>query len=557
LEAKLRSQSAHELELIAHLAHTLASSAGVDGVLRAAAELFFVRLPAERLTVYLVDSDPSRFLVREVSLAGQTRAVKLRAALSGTPAAELRDRIAKVLDSGSDVSRDAELVRCPLSIEGDVLGVLEIAGPKVPVGPDEQRLISIAAAHLIASIQRERLIDQLDRKQRDLADAKRHLARSGWLESLGELLAGTAHEFNNLISAILGRAQILRRVVESPELLRSIEVIEKAAIDGSGLVKRIRDRMQQDSATRARPVELSTLVRDTVERVVTRIESRLSGEAIDVEIELDSTPAVLGNATELRQVLTNLTYNAVDAMPEGGRLIVRTGTDSAKGEAWFEVEDSGTGMDEETKESMFQPFFTTKGSRGTGLGLSVSLEIVTRHGGRFDVDSEPGRGTRVRATLPTHRGVDLRLTPRHEMEAVRLQPTTAQRHDVARPRILVIDDDRAVRDVLTEMLHTAEYQVVAAASGEEGLALFRGSRFDLVFTDLGMPSMNGWEVAAEIKAQSPRTPVGVITGWDASVDRERLRDLGVDLIIAKPFRFQEVMDVVLAAIGPAERTPDG
>ena len=564
-----------ELALSAALARAVASSVGLEGVLRAAAELIGLRISAGRITLFVLSTDRASFYVREaVRKTGSEPIVRIMPPLNGAAAEELRQSIAP-LGQVPEPKFSGSTLQWPVLASGDAVGMLEVPDVLGPIGEAERRVLSIAADQIAASIRQERLIDALERKQHDLADARKHLARSGWLESLGEVVAGTAHEFNNVISAILGRAQILRRMVTAPEQVRSLEVIEQAASDGSGLVQRIRERMQQETASKGRPVQLNALVRETVERASTRIESRLGGGPIQIEVEPRTTRPVLGDATELRQVLTNLIYNAVDAMPRGGRLVVRTGTDAGKNEVWFEVQDEGTGMDDETRHRIFQPFFTTKGANGTGLGLSVSQEIISRHGGRFEVHSHPGQGTRIRALLPAHFGSELFMTPRHGLEAIRLPGTPspaaappvpaaegAPAEAASTPaRILVIDDDRAVRDVLTEILRTGDHQVVAASSGEEGLALFRESPFDLVFTDLGMPSMNGWEVAAEIKAQSPGTPVGVITGWDTSVDRVRLNQLGVDLIVAKPFRLEQVLAVVASALsakasGPARAAPE-
>lgn len=547
VEAKPRAHSSiNELTLTAELARLVASSAGLEGVLRAAADLIALRLPADRITVYVLDAERSSFAVREVSSNGSGFVVRIRPPITGAAAEEMRQMLA----GGVESRFKNGVLQVELVASGEVVGALEIAGHEVPLGEQERRLLSLAADQISSCVRQERLSDQLERKQRDLADTKQHLARSRWLESLGQLVAGTAHEFNNVISAILGRAQLLRRTVASPEVLRSLDVIEQAAMDGSGLVKRIRDRLQDAGPTHTRPVQLNMLVRETVERAATRIEGRIGGGPISLEIEPRPARPVLAHATELRQVLTNLIYNAVDAMPQGGRLVVRTGSTPEKNEVWFEVEDEGSGMDEETRARVFEPFFTTKGSNGTGLGLSVSHEIIARHGGRFEVESAPQCGTRFRAVLPAHLGSDLFITPRHGMEAIRIaehvRPEVAPKPE--KPAILVIDDDVAVLDVLSEMLRTADYQVVKAASGEEGLALFQASSFDLVFTDLGMPSMNGWEVVAAIKAQSPSTPIGVITGWEATVDRDRLHQLGVDLILAKPFRYQQVVELVERAL---------
>jgi CheY-like chemotaxis protein len=318
-------------------------------------------------------------------------------------------------------------------------------------------------------------------------------------------------------------------------------VIEQAAADGCSLAERMRAMVSEAPAPSRQALSLESLIRDTAERATPRIHSRRAESPIDVVVEPKGAALVIGDPGELRQVLTNLLYNAVDALPHGGKVALRCGV--AAGEAWAEVEDNGAGMDAHTRERIFEPYFTTKGARGTGLGLSVCRQIVAGHGGRIELDSELGRGTRIRVVLPAHLGGRRTSSPPPISMA---EPITARIPLKAAPKasILVIDDDLAVRDVLTEILRTDNYDVVAAASGPDGIALLGTSRFDLVFTDLGMPGMNGWEVAADIRAKAPGTAIGVITGWESQVDRARLNELGIDLVVPKPFRFQQVLDIV-------------
>jgi CheY-like chemotaxis protein len=204
------------------------------------------------------------------------------------------------------------------------------------------------------------------------------------------------------------------------------------------------------------------------------------------------------------------------------------------------VEDTGSGMSDETRQRMFDPFFTTKGAEGTGLGLSVSYQVIQRHGGEFSVFSEEGKGSRIRVALPALGQARPVAAPPNPVKG----PSPLLQRTRTCGSILLIDDDAAVRETLAEILVSKGHEVVGASGGAEGLKALEAGTFDLVLTDLGMPDMNGWEVAERIRTLSPGTPIGVITGWGASLDEARLEEYGVDLILAKPFRFDQVLEVV-------------
>jgi CheY-like chemotaxis protein len=244
----------------------------------------------------------------------------------------------------------------------------------------------------------------------------------------------------------------------------------------------------------------------------------------------------MGNPSELREVLTNIIFNAVDAMPKGGKLTIAT---QPQAEDWVEVRitDTGIGMTEEVKNRVFDPFFTTKGVTNSGLGMSVSYGIVRRHGGEILIESEPGKGTTFILHLPTGYGE----------EAV-VEKGVVPVRESRQARILVIDDEDSVRDVLSRMLKTKGHQVVVASDGEEGIERFRSESFDLVLTDLGMPKLSGWDVGKTIKGINPKIPIAMITGWGVELDREKLSESGIDLIVCKPFNFDQVTHLVFEAM---------
>jgi signal transduction histidine kinase/ActR/RegA family two-component response regulator len=544
---------------LSRIAKAIGSTLDVEGVFRIVGEQLQRVVPYQRLALKILKPGEAVFQVRTIERPGPYEPVRVRL-LDPIPAGTdspltqaLAERRSRVVERPHDpeVARrdsmfDAGVTRyAVVPIIADApLGALSVgAGDDTALSATELELLEDLAGHMAIALKNGRMIADLETAYTDLKDTKDRLVRSERLQALGELAAGVAHDFNNLLAAVLGRAQMLKVMLadEAEEVLKSVAVIEQAALDGAGTVRRIQEFAKAKSDAHFMVVPLNALIRDTVERALTKVRANEHQAPIELSLELGDAGHVHGNPSDLRHVLTNLLYNAVDALDLGGRLTVRTGTDPAGALTWFEVEDTGRGMDEETLAKIFSPFFTTKGSRGTGLGLSVSLGIVERHKGEIGVWSVKGKGSRMRVQLPAHGS----STSGPPTEPARTHQTRAAFRDA---RILVIDDDAAVREVLADILRTGDHQVASAESGAEGLALFEAGKFDLVFTDLGMPGMNGWEVAGKIKELSPRTPVGLITGWGASLDEKRMKDLGVDLLVSKPFRYQQVLELVSEAM---------
>jgi CheY-like chemotaxis protein len=229
-------------------------------------------------------------------------------------------------------------------------------------------------------------------------------------------------------------------------------------------------------------------------------------------------------------MLVNLILNALDAMPQGGRLTFAT--QRLNEDVELTVSDTGVGMSEEVRRRIFDPFFTTRSPQRAGLGLSVVHGIVARHRGDIEVESREGHGSTFRLTLPaTHRGVDQPVMPSPPPESERAS-------------ILVIEDEAPLRKTLSDILVAANHNVQAASDGLEGLAMFQRGSFDVVFTDLSMPELSGLEVARAVKKMAPKVPVILVTGWGDQLDPARIRESGVDLMIAKPFRMERVMSTL-------------
>ncbi|HEU4835792.1 MAG TPA: ATP-binding protein [Pyrinomonadaceae bacterium] len=371
------------------------------------------------------------------------------------------------------------------------------------------------------------------------------------LSALGELASGVAHDFNNTLAGILGRAQLLQRLDDPEKIRRGLEIIIKTAEDGAKTVKRIQDFARQRRDHNFELVSIDQILMDASE--ITRPRWKNCAEAsnihITVNLHIGSNAMVMGDDSELREVLVNMVFNAIDAMPEGGTLSLTTRT--AGDSVIITVIDTGVGMYPEVRSKIFDPFFTTKGKAGLGLGLAVSFGIIRRHGGNIEVESQYGKGTEFRITLPVARMEEKSASQVEQVESVEtvvpsvsLDALSVHSMDRPRTRMLVVDDEDFVRELLGEILEGEHCDVYLAAGGSEALAAFRETEFDGVFTDVGMPGMSGWELAREIRQLNASIPIAVITGWGEAVGSHEQREAGVNWVVAKPFTADRIAELV-------------
>jgi CheY-like chemotaxis protein len=372
------------------------------------------------------------------------------------------------------------------------------------------------------------LADNLERSQSSLVKTER-------LRALGEMAAGVAHDFNNLLSVILGRTELMLRRVREADTTRDLEAVRRAAQDGADTVRRIQEFTRTRRTRTFERVELCDVAREVVELTRPRWELEAQARGVTYEFTVEGTaPPVAGRPEELREVLTNLITNAVDAMPAGGACRLRLDADGDW--AVMSVTDTGVGMAEEMRRRVFEPFFTSKGPRGTGLGLAVSWGIVTRHGGTIEVESTPGQGTTFHMRLP----IPVTLPD----VVVGLPMTVAPRP----ARLLLIEDEPEVQAVLAELLREAGYGVAVAKDGMEGIEHCERESVDVVLSDISMPGISGWDVAARLRARYPHIPIGFVTGWGDQLDPERLAGAGVDFVVAKPFQAHDILRHVAQAV---------
>jgi signal transduction histidine kinase/CheY-like chemotaxis protein len=369
------------------------------------------------------------------------------------------------------------------------------------------------------------------------------------LSALGELASGVAHDFNNTLAGILGRAQLLQRTDDPEKLRRGLDIIIKTAEDGAKTVKRIQDFARQRRDHNFELVSIDQILMDASE--ITRPRWKNCAEASNIHIslvlEIDSNAMVMGDDSELREVLVNMVFNAVDAMPDGGTLTLSSRTVGEQ--VVIKVADTGVGMYPEVRSRIFDPFFTTKGTAGLGLGLAVSFGIIRRHSGNIEVESQYGKGTEFRIMLPVAKIAETPIVKRElAVETPEPPPLTATASADTHPptRLLVVDDEDFVRELLSEILEGEHCEVELAQDGTEALALFREREFDGVFTDVGMPGMSGWELAREIRQVNQTIPIAIITGWGEIVGSNEQRAAGVDWVVAKPFTADRIAELVRA-----------
>ncbi len=433
----------------------------------------------------------------------------------------------------------------PLVAKERVIGALGVADrPGRLFDREDIRLAQAFADQAAIALENSRLYGDLKAALDKIEAAQQQIVQAERLRALGEMAGGIAHDFNNVLAVIVGRAQLLLSQTDDPDLRRQLQVIEKVALDGARTVRRIQEFTRMRLARPFQPVDLNQVVEEVVEITRSRWkdEAQAKGVAYDLRMETTPLPPTVGDPSELSEALTNLVFNALDAMPLGGKITLRTGVEGDR--VSVVVADTGIGMSDEVRQRIFDPFFTTKAGRGSGLGLSVVYGIIARHGGEVEVRSREGEGSAFTVRLPV------------EWEA--LEP--AQVAPAPRPhrsaKILVVEDEREVREMVVDMLAGRGHRVTACGDGRSALARFEEEQFDLVVTDLGMPGISGWEVAKGVKLRHPETPVALVTGWGDQVDPDDVGRKGIDFLVAKPFRIDDLTAVVARALNPGRKQPD-
>jgi signal transduction histidine kinase len=410
------------------------------------------------------------------------------------------------------------------------------AGPDALLFADHEEIRDIARQIRRTKVEMDRSVLSMRSWARDLgrrlAEGPRGLSRDEDLRALGETVGGLAHNFNNSLAAILAYTELMLRESESEAARRRLMVIRDVALEASATVRRLQEFVSRQPQVAFGPVGLPAVIAEALELTAPRWrdEAERKGTVIAVTQDMEALPPVEGNAFELRDALVRLINNAVDAMPAGGTLAIRAAAE-ASGWVVVEVRDSGVGMPEEMRRRLAEHARSLQPGRGAGRGLAHVYDIVERHGGSVAIDSEVGKGTTVRLRLHASR---FQIIPASEGPAERLSPEQAA-------RVLLVDDDPRLLSVLSDVLRSEGHAITTAANGDEALAVFDPGAHDVVITDLGMPKMNGWEVAERIKMRSPATAVFILTGWGEGVSAHESMQF-VDRVIAKPVSAEALLE---------------
>jgi signal transduction histidine kinase/CheY-like chemotaxis protein len=510
----------------------------------------------------LVQNDSLPVAVKEHVVPIGPQSVRGYAALSGE-VINLRDAydppagspftVDHTLDVATAYRTKSMLVVPMKTPKGEVLGVLQlmnrrpergrrfasledIAREAVPFSARSQDLAMALAAQGAVALENSRLYAELRAALAAVEESQHRIIRTERLRALGEMAGGVAHDFNNVLAVVIGRAQLLQRQVDAPELLRQLKIIEQVAQDGAQTVRRIQEFARMRRTRPLQQVNVTEVIREVVEATRPRWGDQAQARGVTYEMHLDLAPVapVIGDPAELRETFLNLLFNALDAMPQGGSLTFSTRIEGDR--VVCVVTDTGVGMSDTVRQRCFEPFFTTKAEHGTGLGLSIAYGIVTRHGGEIEVSSRPGEGSRFTVRIPV--GTDAPPPPR-ELPAPRAGRSG---------RILVVEDEAAVREVLVDVLGGRGHEVVACEDGTAALAQVDGRPFDLALVDLSMPGLSGWDVAKGLRAAQPEVVIALVTGWGDQIDFSEARARGIDYLMAKPFNVDDMTRLVAGVL---------
>lgn len=438
------------------------------------------------------------------------------------------------------------LILHPLKKVDEVLGVVVI-GRKQAHAFDRSELAFLEhlTEHIALALAQTTLLQELRESNENLRRTQSLVLQQERLRALAEMAAGVAHDINNAISpaSIYVEALLSNERGLSPKGQRQLLTVQMAIEDVANTVARMGEFTREADPDRpvTQKAEPNRISFEAIEFTRPRWQSLALRKGLQIQVLTDhfsDLPHAQISESELRELLTNLLFNAIDAMPEGGQLCVRTSLACADFKTYvlLEVSDNGVGMEPQTLQQCMEPFFTSKGARGSGLGLSMVYGTLQRCGGFLDIDSTPGKGTVVRVFLPPAQGEDDNLLQSEAANQISQKPL----------HILVVDDEQMVIESTTDLLISAGHRVAAVTNPHKALeyfedALAKQMPFDAVITDLGMPGLDGQAVAQRVKQLSPSTPVLLLTGWGTQIKQQKLVTPNVDCVLAKPVRKGELL----------------
>ncbi len=547
------------LSLLHQITRAIGERQDLDSIFQVVVRSLEDQLPVDFACLCLYDADSRAFTVARTGVKNANLAAALTGDNARLPVSEnnLEGCVKGELVCEHDISTldmpfvkrfaDAglrSLVAAPLLSDGRTFALLLVAREKPSAfGSGDCEFARQLTEHVSLAAHQAQLYTALQQAYEKLQQTQQAVMQQERLRAVGQMASGIAHDINNALSpAALYTQSLLETEQNLSERARNyLETTQRAIEDVADTVGRLRDfYRQREAQTELVSVTLNDLVAHAID--LTRARwcdmPMQRGVVIEAKSELaPDLPPINGVASEIREALVNLILNAVDAMPEGGRLTLRTKIAKAQGNAavpraLIEVADSGAGMDEETRRRCLEPFFTTKGERGTGLGLAMVYGIAQRHGAEIDVKSAPGQGTTISIAFPIA-GLAPSVSPENKIVFARGL------------RLLLVDDDPSVLRSLSAILAADGHLITTANGGQEGIdalkaARERGESFSAVITDLGMPHVDGRTVAAAVKANMPAAPVILLTGWGQSFSAPNSIPENVDCVLNKPPRLAEL-----------------
>lgn len=559
-------QQFSRISLLNQIAYAVAARQDFESIISVVLQQLEEHLPVDYSTAYLYDTASETFTV----LARGPKSEPVAAALKIPDLIPLDETSFRPCLSGDmvyvpEVGRQnaamaqkmAEAgyqssVGVPLVIEGKMFGLVVLMRRRTDAfNRAECDFIRGLSAHTALALHQAQLYQDLQKAYNDLRQSQQTLMQQERLKALGRMASGVAHDINNALSPVVGFAELIAMTETSlsESGKKHLTYIKTAGEDIAHIVKRLREfyrpRNERESL---QPLNLDVIARQVIDMMQPRWRDIPQARGIHIQMHTDFDPNIpefAGIESEVREALTNLILNAVDALPEGGAINVRTRTlerpvkdGESPLQAVLEVSDTGVGMDEQTQKRCLEPFFSTKGRRGTGLGLAMVYGVVERQGGKIEIESKPGNGTTMRLLFPIRK--------------MEVPDTNEVKENGAAPKplyILCIDDEPALRVLIQEMLEREGHKIEMADGGPAGInafraALTRKAPFDVVITDLGMPLMDGHAVARAVKAESPATPVIMLTGWGAFLNNDGDVPTEVDGVLSKPPRLQEIRSML-------------
>ncbi|HEY2782001.1 MAG TPA: CHASE3 domain-containing protein [Steroidobacteraceae bacterium] len=565
-DQKLQAQLAR-LNLLQQITRAIGERQDIQSIFHVVIRTLEEQLPVDFCCICVYDALGNELTVTSVGSHSQLRAVELaltqqtrvsidenglsqcvRGRLVYEPdIAQLQFPFPQRLASGGLRS----MVAAPLLVESKVFGVLIAAREKAhSFTSGECEFLKQASEHVALAAHQAQLYGALQQAYDDLRQTQNAVMQQERLMALGQMASGIAHDINNAISpvALYTESLLERETGLSPRARDQLETIQRAIEDVAQTVARMREfYRQRDTQLGLIPVDLNRLVLHVVELTRARWSDMAQQRGVVIETKTDlaaELPSIMAADNEIREAITNLIFNAVDAMPNGGPLILRTSVrqDRASADAaprrfvQLEVKDSGIGMDEDTRRKCLEPFFTTKGERGTGLGLAMVYGTMQRHNAEIEIESTVGGGTTMRMKFPMS-GASTSATAAPAVASVPPQ------------RILIVDDDPLVLKSLRDALESEGHSVVTADGGQAGIDAFsaaqnRGDPFPVVITDLGMPYVDGRKVANAVKTAAPDTIVLMLTGWGQRLAAEGETPAHVDKVLGKPPKLRELREAL-------------